>query len=582
MVVIVIVPSVVLAQQITRRADISEAGYYQVEPITFSMQQEGKDILRHTTSEARIWYSYHPARTDSNSQPAPGNKPLFVILNGGPGSATSTNLFSMNTAPYTLDKAVTGLKSGSFAVNPHSWTVMGNLLYIDAPNTGFSYNVLNNSDLSSRAYDFATSYNPFVDASQVLRVVLRFLREHPEIKTNLVIMVGESYGGTRASIMLNMLMFYSGYRDGNNVYADPTLVAEIEQHFKGIFPEDGVVPFKPEVIAGQFGRQIFIEPQLTGIYQDDVTGEMLEKTGSVIDSIAAGVKRRPRYTRCKDSKCNKAMWASYYIHYIAGRDEYNYTKPNTWSDDLEAHAMSGLLDVNVLSKVLDYDIKKIPLLRPEARNGKGAYRDLGANSTDDDAFDDEYLKYFMGVNASPRSRENLTLLLEESSRKWMGSKYKRHTGSTLEEVLGKLDTIDNYLIGTNTLLYIGYKYNIFTAAGYDINQDSSARYGELFLQNLALVKTFVTDAAYDLVIYSPALPISFKRYTGIVDSVVVSRGTKSSSGTITINYKPDSLHVIATPSSKTIFYPYYSESGHSVSSAEPKKLLSDIQKWLLM
>jgi hypothetical protein len=573
---------VVSAQQTAKRADTAEAGFYQIEPVTFSMQQADRATIRQTSSEARIWYSYHPARPAVKSPAEPLNKPLFVILNGGPGSATSTNLFSMNTAPYTLDKTITGPKPGSYAVNTNSWTVMGNLLYIDAPNTGFSYNVLNNSDLAARARDFATSYNPYIDAAQVLRVVLRFLKEHPELKAGQVQLVGESYGATRASIMLNMLLFYPGYRDGSRIYADPALVAEIEQHFRSIISADDAAAIKPETIAGQFGRQIFIQPQLTGVHQDDLTGEMFEKPGSVIDAIDSGVKGRPRYTRSKDSLCNKPMWATYYIHFIAGRDEYNYTKPNTWGDDLEAHAMSGLLDVNVLSTLLDHDVKKIPLLRPEARNGKGAYRDLCACTTSDPAFDNEYLKYFLGVSPNQHSRENIQLLLDDSSSKRIGSQLKGDTGSTLEEQLGRLDMMDDYLLGHNSLLYIGYKYNTFTAAGYDINQDSSAIYGELFLQNLPLVKTFITDAELDLVIYSPALPLSFEKYTAIVKSVAVSRGSKTSAGSFTINYKPGSLQGITTPDSITIYYPYYGGSGHSVSSTEPQKLLTDIRKWLLM
>lgn len=578
---LVVVPTKVFASKESKRADISEAGFYQVEPFNFSMQQPGKNTISQTTSEARIWYSYHPSRADLSSSRDPYGKPLFVMMNGGPGSATSTNLFSMNTAPYTLDKAVTGDRPASFAVNPHSWAVMGNLLYIDAPNTGFSYNVLSSNTLDARARDFATSYNPYVDAAQVLRVVLRFLKEHPDISANQVILVGESYGATRASIMLNMLLHYSGYRDGSRIYSDPSMVAEIEEHLAGVFPGSPGV-FEAETIAGQFGRQVFIQPQLTGIHQDDVIGEMFEQKGSIVDAIASGAKGRLRYNRCKNSLCNKTMWANYYIHYIAGKDQYNYTKPNTWTDELEAHAISGLLDVNVLSSVLDYDITRIPLLRADARNGKGAYRDLGASSRDDDDFDDEYLKHFLGGNVGPGSRENIKLLLVESSRKWLESKYKHNTGSTLEEVLGKLDRIDNYLIGTNTLLYIGYKYNTFTAAGYDINQDSSAIYGELFLQNLPFVNTFITDAAYDLVLYSPALPVSFNRYNKIVDSVDISHGSKSSVGYFTINFKPGALGAIGTPLSRTVYMPYYGESGHSVSSTEPGKLLADIRAWLMM
>lgn len=575
-------PLSAFAQQKGRKADQSEAGFYSIEPIAFSMQQPDKKTISHSTSEARIWYSYHPSRPAINSPAKPHGKPLFVMMNGGPGSATSTNLFSMNTAPYTLDRQVTGPKPGSYAVNPHSWTVMGNLLYIDAPNSGFSYNVLNNSNLRTRVYDFSTSYNPYVEAAQVLRVVLRFLKDHPEIMGNKVIFVGESYGATRASIMLNMLLFYPGYRDGSRIFSDPALVTEIVQHLRGVKPLFRPAVYRSKTIAAQFGRQIFIQPQLTGRYQDDQTGEMFEKPGSVIDSIAADSKGRPPYERCRDSLCNRPMWAAHYINYLAGKDEYNYTKPNTWSNDLEAHAMSGLMDINVLSKILDYDVRTIALLRPEARNGKGAYRDLCACATAAPILNNEYLTYFLGVDQNPYSREKLRQLLVESTAKRIGSHHKKYTGHTLEEQLGKLDDMDDYLLGHNPILYTAYRYNIFTAAGYDINQDTSVRYGELFLQNLALVKTFITDAEYDLVIYSPALPPSFEKYSAIVNGVSVRRGNRVAPGSLTIRYKPRSLQGVATPVSKTIYYPYYGESGHTVSTTEPGKLLADIKKWIML
>ena len=107
----------------------SEAGFSEIEPISFSFQQEGLRTLNYTSSRARLFYSFQPAESDAR------NKPLFVLLNGGPGCATTTNFFSMNTATYTLDKERTG--GEPCKKNPYSWTQLGNLLYIDAPNTDF-------------------------------------------------------------------------------------------------------------------------------------------------------------------------------------------------------------------------------------------------------------------------------------------------------------------------------------------------------------------------------------------------------------------------------------------------------------
>jgi carboxypeptidase C (cathepsin A) len=203
----------------------AKMGFYEIEPINFSFQQTGLPTLSYKSSRARIMYAFYPA--DVN----PETKPLFVFFNGGPGCATCTGLFSLNTAPHTLDKTRT--EGSYYKANPYSFTQLGNLLYLDAPITGFSYNLVKNaSDVNVRTAEFdAQNFNPFIDASQMIRVLLRFLADNPSIKRNNVIIVGESYGGVRASIMLNMLLFHNRYQDGTRVYRDASLTDEIQRHF---------------------------------------------------------------------------------------------------------------------------------------------------------------------------------------------------------------------------------------------------------------------------------------------------------------------------------------------------------------
>ena len=178
---------------------------------------------------------------------------------------------------------------------------MGNLLYIDAPNTGFSYNLLRRaSDPKRRAAEFgAKNFNPFIDAAQFIRLLLRFLAVHPSLQANPVIIVGESYGGVRAAAMLNLVLFYSSYGDGSKIYQDSTLAKEIQQHLEKVFPDESLRPFPPATIARQFTRQVLIEPLLAGIYQDDVAGELFEREGSPIYRIAAETGKK--YTPCPEA-----------------------------------------------------------------------------------------------------------------------------------------------------------------------------------------------------------------------------------------------------------------------------------------
>ncbi|MFH1138013.1 MAG: hypothetical protein V1816_18230 [Pseudomonadota bacterium] len=562
----------------------SEAGYSELESISFSFQQVGSIPILGNSSRARVFYSYHPADAASadlaGETAADGNgKPLFVFLNGGPGCATATNLFSMNTAPYTLDRLRVLPGGNSYEKNPYSWTQLGNLLYIDAPNTGFSYNLVKHADWAVvRAMEFsADNFNPFIDAAQVLRVVLRFLRDHPGIQQNQVVFVGESYSGTRVTTMLNLLLFFQKYADGSRIYQDEALAGEIKDHLKETLPNGAAMT--PQNIAIQFGRQVLIEPQLTGPYQDEVTAELFLKPGSVIDEIAAETNT-PWNRRCREfGYTTAACITNIFIAKSCKRDPYIYTRPNTWSDDLEAFAMQNLLDVDILSTILNYDVNTIDALKPEARK-KEAYRYhpwLGPTAATTE-FYASYPEYEENMNLDEQIR--LEAMEESTQRVELGLTKDAVNG--MREKFGPLQSWDDYLVGTNRGIYAAFMFNRATMEGYDINQDRSTLFGWMFLHNLAVIDTFLTDAELDLIIYSPALPLSFAKYDKIASQVQTVRENEDlpGSGYVTIYYHENSLVDIDAPTSRTIRYPYYETSGHSVSSTQPDKFLDDVKNWM--
>ncbi len=411
----------------------SQAGFTELESIPFSFQKAGLETLAYASTRARVWHAYFPA-TGLASKEAP----LFVFLNGGPGCATTSNLFSMNTAPYTLDREHQQNAGSQLSKNPQSWTAIGNLLYIDAPMTGFSYNLMPTPDVTlKRQAEFdVQNQNPFIDAAQVIRVILRFLGEHSDIRNNPVVLVGESYGGTRVSTMLNLLLFHEQYGTGVKVYRDATLAAEIKAFFnQGL--ATGMASVAPEIVARQFGRQILIQPQLTGDYQNQEAATMYYQDGSVIDQISREAWGLP-FLRAQN--VDKFTYVTFVVLPFCGRDRYIYTK---WA-------------------------------------------------------------------ASPL-------------------------------------------------------------------------YGNMFLENISLVSTLLTDAELDLVIYSPALPKALERHSSIVKSIAAVRGSQTSlqtHGTFQVNYVPGSLAPLVTPASVTLHYPYYPTSGHSVASAQPDKLFLDVRNWM--
>jgi Serine carboxypeptidase len=203
----------------------AEAGFSELEPIGFSFQREGP-TLRYTSSRARVFYNFQPADHDATA------KPLFVFLNGGPGCPTCEGLLSTNTGHRSVYIAPWGPTPflDTTSPNPYSWTHLGNLLYIDAPTTGYSYNLADGTKTGSETAVFydAQNFNSYIDAAQMVRVVLRFLRAHPNIAKNPVVLVGESYGGTRVSTMLNLLLNYQRYGSGPDVYRDVGLTREVQ------------------------------------------------------------------------------------------------------------------------------------------------------------------------------------------------------------------------------------------------------------------------------------------------------------------------------------------------------------------
>jgi len=224
----------------------AEAGFFELSGGNYRSESQSRASPTH-----RVWYSFQPA------QSSPESKPLAVFFNGGPGAATSAYLFSFNTAPYTLDPAVAS--PAKIASNPNAWTQFANLLYVDAPGTGFSYPLaLSDGSQPSVGIDLDR------EAGAVLRVVLRFLDRHPPLTAKPVIIVGESYGGTRATLMLDHVFNYQSLNQGGAAYNDPDLYNDLVSHFSTVWPTDNPAAISATKLSTQFGSQVLIQPVVAG------------------------------------------------------------------------------------------------------------------------------------------------------------------------------------------------------------------------------------------------------------------------------------------------------------------------------
>lgn len=564
----------------------TESGFVTLAPISYAFPTKAFVEFDYTTTEAHVFYTFQPADSPGAK---PQDAPVFVMLNGGPGAATTANLFANNTAKYTVNVDMQKAGGPGYALNPYSWTSMGNLLYIDPPQTGFSFNVnpdaATNDPLRFVDYFFTGNFNPYIDADQVLRVVLQFLDTHPALQDNPVVLVGESYGGTRVSTMLNMVLFPEAYGAKGKSFRDPGLVAQLTSHFAAIGIDS---PLTPERTARQFGRQVLIQPQLSS-YQTDVQTDMYwtpKGNASVIDAVADASGHPGGFTRDK-STCGVLkdnLGACAIMRYVAGfgRDRYNWTKGATWSDDQEAYTSAQFEQLGKLNVILGTDFGAIPGVKAPARNGN-AYHFLAGIPWMN--FDEDGLADVPGASDSQLDALSAGIADGAGQTGWLYPGIVAAQGAadaavanvpvddSLTANLGKLLRYDRYYLAWNPDVYAAYAFNYFTPEYLvlGMSQDTSPRYGDMFLLNARYVDTFLTDAEYDLVIYSPALPVALSKHDGI-SSVLRQRSNHEENGIFGITYQ-DGKKV-------TLYYPYYASSGHAVGASQPEKLRNDVAAWL--
>ncbi len=118
--------------------------------------------------------------------------------------------------------------------------------------------------------------------------------------------------------------------------------------------------------------------------------------------------------------------------------------------------------------------------------------------------------------------------------------------------------------------------------GYEVGPYATLM-GEMFLKNAAHVETFITNAAYDLVIYSPAIPPALGMHTDIVGSSLhetAAVGNEERPGRIILNYREGAFPDIPALRTRTIRFPIYPESCHCVPLTEPAHIFDDVAAWL--
>jgi hypothetical protein len=218
-----------------------EAGYFELEPGLAGID---------TDARGRMFYAFQPA--DS----APEQRPLFVFFQGGP-VVGMLPLWGGNTGPLTLDPDRT--RGEPIAPNPARWSRFANLLYIDSPYAGFSYVVDPTVALDETFFDrMSEHFGVRREASCFTRVLVRFLARHPQLIANRVVLVGESYGGIRATHMLDQLLHHATLRGPGMT---PPLADEIASYLARALGRPSILGFTPAQIGAHFGA-VLIQPSV--------------------------------------------------------------------------------------------------------------------------------------------------------------------------------------------------------------------------------------------------------------------------------------------------------------------------------
>lgn len=149
--------------------------------------------------------------------------PLVLWMNGGPGCSSLDGLF------YEHGPLLISEDGKSFSANPHSWSKLAHVLYLEAPvGVGYSY---------SEDFEDLQHLNDNQTAADNLEALKQFFALYPEHKKSPFFVSGESYGGVYVPT-LSLKIFedpsvdwnMQGYLVGNGVF-DWNLMAKASVPF---------------------------------------------------------------------------------------------------------------------------------------------------------------------------------------------------------------------------------------------------------------------------------------------------------------------------------------------------------------
>jgi len=141
------------------------------------------------------------------SERNPAKDPLLLWLTGGPGCSSFTG-FAYELGPMSFDLNYNSGNLPTLIPNPHSWTKVSNIIFLDSPvGTGFSY--------SNTTTDYVTG--DFKTVADIHTFLIKWFEAFPEFLSNPVYVGGDSYSGLIVPLVVH------GIANGNEAGIKPTL-----------------------------------------------------------------------------------------------------------------------------------------------------------------------------------------------------------------------------------------------------------------------------------------------------------------------------------------------------------------------
>ena len=164
----------------------------------------GKDEDKSDPTASIFYVAYIKSGVDGT------RRPLTFLYNGGPGSSTvwlHMGAFGPKRV-VTLDDKHTPAAPYQLVNNDYSLLDASDLVFIDAPGTGFSRLLVNETDKAKRAAAMKERGKEFYgvdqDAHAFAQFITRFLTEYGRWNSPKYLF-GESYGTTRSAVLANVL-----------------------------------------------------------------------------------------------------------------------------------------------------------------------------------------------------------------------------------------------------------------------------------------------------------------------------------------------------------------------------------------